>query len=143
MSIKDYAATLLIAVGILFAATACENEGPKEALVAATETKKEMEKQIELVGKSLEYNYGEDVYQLQFQSDTSLHWKCVQGDEAGKEADETYATQRLNKHSFFVSWVEADGLGVSQVINLKDMTINCYLKIDRDIIPLSGTIREF
>lgn len=93
-------------------------------------------------GKSLVYDYGSYAYQLDFKSSDKLHWKCIKGDEKGKEADETYSTQRLNDATFFISWVESDGLGVSQVLNLEAMTIHCYLKIDREIIPLSGSVKE-
>ena len=107
-----------------------------------TQQKEIVEKIINLQGKTLEYNYGETLYQLSFNTDKDLHWKCILGDEKGREADETYEVQRLNDHTFFISWIESDGLGVSQVINLKDYKVNCYLKIDKDIIPLSGTIKE-
>lgn len=101
------------------------------------------DKPINLSGKTLEYNYGEYVYVVNFKSAKELHWKCVKGAENGKEAVETYSTQRLNNDSLFISWVEQDGTGVSQVINLKNYTIACFLKIDKETLPLSGTIREF
>ncbi|MCG3676428.1 MoaF-related domain-containing protein [Aliarcobacter butzleri] len=41
---------------------------------------------------------------------------------------------------YFVSWVEADDLGANVVLNLKDKKVNAFLKIDREIIPLSGTV---
>lgn len=133
-----YITKIALALTILFTVVSCKNgiEKTNEKL----ETN--MEKPINLVGKKLEYNYGDYIYHLDFKTDTTLYWKCVEGDEKGKEADETYKTQRLNNHTLFVSWVEADGLGVSQVINLKDYKINCYLKIDKEIIPLNGTIKE-
>lgn len=130
---------ILIAI-MMLAFVACESEATEKE---NTQTKEKMTSEvINLTGKTLEYNYGDYIYHLNFKTDDTLHWKCVEGDEKGKEADETYTTQRLNDHTLFISWVEADGLGVSQVVNLKENTINCYLKIDREIIPLSGTIRE-
>lgn len=125
---------------ILSLVISCKNE-TRETQTSKNE-KQMTEKTITLSGKKLEYNYGEYMYQLDFKSDKTLHWKCIKGDEIGKEADETYFTQRLNNNTFFVSWIEADGLGVSQVINLKDNTIKCFLKIEKEIVPLSGTIRE-
>lgn len=139
MKITKYTTTLALALIVLFTVVSCKNEAEK-VTKKAVETV--MEKPINLAGKKLEYNYGDYIYHLDFKTDTTLYWKCVEGDEKGKEADETYKTQRLNNHTLFVSWVEADGLGVSQVINLKDYKINCYLKIDKEIIPLNGTIKE-
>lgn len=136
---------LIVALLALTVFTSCKNEtetAQKPTIQLETKAETVKEEPINLVGKKLEYNYGSYIYHLHFKTEDKLHWKCVEGDEKGKEADETYATQRLNNHTFFVSWIEADGLGVSQVINLKDHTINCYLKIDKDIVPLSGTIKE-
>ncbi|PKH51908.1 hypothetical protein CXF68_14965 [Tenacibaculum sp. Bg11-29] len=126
----------IFAIMILIINISCENAEITQ------EEKSISEKIISLSGKTLEYNYGNSVYELNFKSENKLHWKCVKGDEKGEEADETYSTQRLNNYTLFVSWIEQGGLGVSQVINLKENTINSFLKIDKEIIPLSGTIRE-
>ncbi|WBX78318.1 MoaF N-terminal domain-containing protein [Tenacibaculum ovolyticum] len=126
----------IFAIMILIINISCENAEITQ------EEKSISEKIISLSGKTLEYNYGNYVYELNFKSENKLHWKCVKGDEKGEEADETYSTQRLNNYTLFVSWIEQGGLGVSQVINLKENTINSFLKIDKEIIPLSGTIRE-
>lgn len=93
-----------------------------------------------LSGKKLQYNYGNAVYHLDFFSDSELHWKCIEGDEQWKEDNEKYHTQQLGKDIFFVTWIEADDLWVSQVINLQKNTINCYLKADQEIIPLAWSI---
>ncbi|WP_028888986.1 MoaF-related domain-containing protein [Tenacibaculum ovolyticum] len=126
----------IFAIMILIINISCENAEITQ------EEKSISEKIISLSGKTLEYNYGNSVYELNFKSENKLHWKCVKGDEKGEEADETYSTQRLNNYTLFVSWIEQGGLGVSQVINLKENTINSFLKIDKEIIPLSGIIRE-
>lgn len=135
----------IFAIMILTTIISCKNETKKIETKNTEITQMEKnssEKIISLSGKTLEYNYGDYVYELNFKSENKLHWKCLKGDEKGKEADETYYTQRLNNYTLFISWIEQDGLGVSQVINLKDNTINCFLKIDKEIIPLNGTIRE-
>ncbi|MCX2680071.1 MoaF N-terminal domain-containing protein [Galbibacter sp. EGI 63066] len=130
----------IFAIMILTTIISCKNETRK---VEVTQEEKSIPKKIvSLSGKILEYNYGDYVYKVNFKSENKLHWKCIKGDEKGKEADETYSTQRLNNYTFFISWVEQDGLGVSEVINLKDNTVNCFLKIDKEIIPLIGKIRE-
>lgn len=94
----------------------------------------------EITGKSFEYNYGTIVYRIKFKSADVLHWWCVEGDEKGKEDEETYHLQQLNSDMFFISWIEKDGTGVSQVLNLNDMTIHCFLKVDKDCISLSGKV---
>lgn len=133
--------TLLFSI-VLMVAMSCQ-ETKTVSPTKTTETKSaSMSKPMTLTGKKVEYNYGDYIYHLDFISEDQLRWECVEGDEKGKSDTEKYATQRLNDHTFFLSWVEADGLGVSQVLNMKDMKINCYLKIDKDIIPLSGTVKQ-
>ena len=95
-----------------------------------------------LIGKTFEYNYGDVVYHVNFKSANTLHWKAIKGEEAGKEDDETYTIQQLSSTTYFIAWIEKDGLGVSQVLNLKDKKINAFLKIDKEIIPLAGSARE-
>lgn len=95
-----------------------------------------------LAGNAFEYNYGDTVYRIHFKSEDTLHWHCVEGDEKGSEADETYHVHQLADNTFFISWIEADGTGVSQVLNLDEMSIHCFLKIDKDCIPLSGSVKK-
>lgn len=94
-----------------------------------------------LTGKTFEYNYGDTIYHINFKSEETLHWHCVEGDEQGKEADETYYVHKLNDNTFFISWIEADDTGVSQVLNLDEMSIHCFLKIGTDCIALSGNVK--
>lgn len=141
---SKFLGSVIFALALLISTMSCANENAKTPQADKNGTMKSTavaEKSIPLVGKTLEYNYGKNVYQVQFKTAKDLHWKCMKGDEKGKEADETYVTQKLNDYTYFVSWVEADGLGVSQVVNLKDNVVHCYLKIEKDIIPLSGSIR--
>ncbi|RNL92303.1 hypothetical protein ED312_03695 [Sinomicrobium pectinilyticum] len=131
----------IFAIIILTTVISCKNQNESKDKLTEVE-KNTPEKIVSLSGKTFEYNYGDYVYEVNFKSENMLHWKCVKGDEKGKEADETYSEQRLNNHTLFISWVEQDGLGVSQVVNLKDNTVNTFLRIDKEIIPLTGTIRE-
>ena len=122
--------------------TSCQNKNETEKTMPFKNDITILENVISLSGKNLEYNYGDYIYQINFKSENKLHWKCLKGDEKGEEAVETYSMQRLNNHTFFISWIEENGLSVSQVINLKDKKVNSFLKIEKDIIPLLGTIRQ-
>ncbi len=137
MSISQYVKTTssILLVSIFFILSSCTSNNN-------TNQNEETTDEINLEGKTLEYNYGNTIYQVSFKSSNQLHWKCIKGDELGQEADETYFTHRLNSYSFFISWVEANDIGVSQVINLNENVVNCFLKIDKEVISLSGTIKE-
>lgn len=68
--------------------------------------------------------------------------EAIKGDETGHGADEEYSLQRIDDHILFVSWIEKDGVGVSQVLNFRDNKINVFLKFGEQVIPLSGSIEE-
>lgn len=131
---------ILVALMVISMMVSCKNEGKNNQKL--THESISTETTDSLAGKKLAYNYGQNGYEVQFKTANLLHWKCVKGDEKGKEADETYYAHRLDNHSLFITWIEADGLGVSQVVNLKDKTVKCFLKIDKEVIPLSGTLQE-
>lgn len=94
-----------------------------------------------LTGKTFQYDYGAAVYKIHFTSEDALHWHCLEGDEQGREDDETYHVHALNADTFFISWIEKDGTGVSQVLNLQEMTVHCFLKVDKECIPLAGKVQ--
>ncbi|MFV7789991.1 phenolic acid decarboxylase [Aliarcobacter lanthieri] len=96
--------------------------------------------EVSLVGKIFEYHYGTASYRVEYKSDDVLHWKAIKGEETGRESDEAYKIQKLGENVYFVSWVEADGLSANIVLNLKEKKVNTFLKIDKEIIPLSGIV---
>lgn len=56
-----------------------------------------------------------------------MHWATIENGEATGEGDEELTYQRLNGHQFFLSWIEADGSSVSQVVDLKGFTVTAFL----------------
>ena len=133
---KKIMSTLLCA-GLLMSSCVSKHEGKESKSV-----QEQTVKPVILVGETLKYNYGEDVYLVSFRSKTKLHWKCLEGSEQGKEATETYKLQQIGTHRVFIAWVEADGLGVSQVLDLKTNKVYSYLKIDQELVALEGMITK-
>ena len=95
-----------------------------------------------LLGKTFKYTYKDAVYHVQFKSASELHWKAMQGEEAGREDLETYTLQKISPTEYFIAWIEKDGLGVSQVLNLKEKRVHTFLKIDKELISLNGTLTQ-
>lgn len=112
------------------------------SFIGCTKEATEKSEPLSIVGKTFEYDYGNSTYRVEYKSANTLHWKAIKGEEVGRESDETYALQQLNAYTFFISWIEEDGLGATVVLNLKEKRINAFLKIDTEIIPLSGTVSE-
>jgi hypothetical protein len=49
-----------------------------------------------LTGKTVEYRYGESVYHVTFDSDSTLHWEAMAGDETGLKENETYVAEWID-----------------------------------------------
>ena len=57
------------------------------------------------------YRYaGGPVYEVRADSDTALHWRCLEGDDQGRAAQEVAHRVAVRPGVHFLSWVEADGL---------------------------------
>lgn len=85
------------------------------------------------VGQTYVYDYGDARYEVKYLTDTTLHWECVFGEEKGRQETERYYQKILAGNSVFVTWAEADGIGVSQVIDFNKNKVQSYLLIDKKI----------
>lgn len=109
--------------------------------IKANKIMTEATKTNNLIGKKIKYDYGEHGFVMSFISENKLHWKCIKGPYKGQEADETYTVEALDSNIFFISWVEKDGIVVSQVANLEKKQIKSFMVIEKKIIPLLGTLK--
>lgn len=94
------------------------------------------------VGQTYIYDYGDAKYELDCLTDSTLHWKCIEGEEKGKEETDKYKKQNLGNNSVFVTWIEADGIGVSQILNFTNGDVSSFLKIDKEIVLGNGKIAK-
>lgn len=96
----------------------------------------------DLVGRTYEYNYGEDVYQVEFMTVDKLRWTGIAGSEKGQSAEEDYLTLQLDETTFYLAWVEDSGVGVSQIVDLKEGEFLTCLFLKKDVMPLTGTLSQ-
>lgn len=96
---------------------------------------------IELVGKTLEYQYGESIYHVIFDSDSTMHWKAMSGEESGLVANEIYQAEWIDGKRLFITWGEANGIGVSQVLDFKNGVVYNHLLRGREVSMGNGTIQ--
>ncbi len=115
---------ILLSVISLAILSSCVGKGEKIPLI----NKGKLE-----VGKTYVYNYGDARYEVKCLTDSTLRWECVFGEEKGRQETDRYYQKELEGNSVFVTWAEADGIGVSQVINFDKNTVQSYLLIDKKI----------
>jgi hypothetical protein len=99
------------------------------------------EQPISLVGKTIEYRYGESIYHVTIDSDSTLHWEAVAGDEKGVKANETYVAEFVAHQQYFISWGEENEIGVSQVLDFEKGKVYNHLLRGRDVSKGDGEIK--
>jgi hypothetical protein len=94
-----------------------------------------------LIGQTLEYRYGESIYHVTFDSDSTLHWEAVAGDETGAKENETYVAEWIESQKLFITWGEANGIGVSQILDFEKGKVYNHLLRNREASLGEGEIR--
>jgi len=95
----------------------------------------------DLIGKTIEYIYGESVYHLTFDTDSTMHWKAMAGDEKGTYENEVYFMESIGENKIFITWDEANGIGVAQVLDFNQGKVYNHLLQDRKLRNEYGGIR--
>lgn len=95
----------------------------------------------DLIGKTIEYRYGESIYHVTFDSDSTMHWQAMAGDEKGAYENETYFMESIGDNKIFITWDEANGIGVAQVLDFNEGKVYNHLLQDRKLRNGYGTIK--
>lgn len=102
-----------------------------------------------LIGKTLMLDYGSMKARVRYEQD-SLYWTTFTPEmqETG-QAREIPAYEALGDSRFFVTWQEADGTAVTQIVDLKEQTVLASVLDpaqakagDRTPLVLVGTAKE-
>lgn len=104
--------------------SSCVGKGEKIPLIKTTKFE---------VGQTYVYDYGDARYEVKCLTDTTLRWECVFGEEKGRQETDRFHQKELEGNTLFVTWAEADGIGVSQLIDFNKNTVQSYLLIDKKI----------
>ena len=95
----------------------------------------------DLIGKTIEYSYGESVYHVTIDTENEMHWEAVAGDEKGAFEEETYGIASTGPQQFLITWSEANGIGVSQVLDFEKGIVYNHLIRGRNVSTGTGKIR--
>lgn len=92
--------------------------------------KQQVEAPVELIGKKGILTYPDFTAYMTYESENRLHWKTITKEGKIAEGEETVSYKRINDSIFFLSWIEADGFTVSQVIDVKNGKVEAFLSFD-------------
>ena len=95
----------------------------------------------DLIGKTIEYRYGEDVYHVTIESKSEMYWEAMAGGEKGVREEENYKSEFIDKQKLFITWGEANGIGVSQILDFEEGVVHNHLLRGRDISIGRGEIK--
>ncbi len=91
-----------------------------------------------IVGASFKFIYLDETYRIDVKSEKRLCWTREAGDNAGQSDEETYVFDVLSPEIILLTWVEADGLGLSNVLNLRDGTLITHANHGREVFQNKG-----
>ena len=98
---------------------------------------------FQLTGHRFKYIYKTGAeYVIFFKDEHTLHWEAVAGPDKGRSAIEIYDSIQIEPNVHFISWLEADGTVVSQVVDYKQMHVYTSLAIDGNRVFLEGKLRQ-
>ncbi|MDO5607722.1 MAG: hypothetical protein Q4G08_04610 [Capnocytophaga sp.] len=91
-----------------------------------------------LIGRKAVLLYPEFKAEVSYLTDSTLHWKTILPDGTIDEGNEDAVIKKLNKHQFFLNWIEKDGTSISQIIELKDNSVFVFCTFADEENPRGG-----
>lgn len=101
--------------------TACNNQQENNA-----DKTKEITMDYTLIGKKGKITFPEMKAEVNYSSDSTLHWKTTDNKGIVAEGDEQISYQMLSDNLHFLNWIEKDGWTVSQIIDTKNGTVKAF-----------------
>lgn len=105
---------------------ACNNSSKNKAETSSEDITQTTSEDFSIIGKKGLLVYPDFKAEVNYLSDSTLHWKTTSPDGKVNEADEKVFYKQLNDHQFFLNWIEADGVSISQVIDTKAQTVTAF-----------------
>ena len=79
-----------------------------------------------LIGKMFDIEYAsehsKDTYRFQVLDESKIAWKRIAGTNVGQGDTEDYVITQLDDQKLLITWIEADGLGLSNVLDFTQGT---------------------
>lgn len=138
----NFISHIIVFILLIASFTSCQNEPiqPESNLQTVNKNPDRITPK-DIIGKTIEYKYGESIYHVHIDTDSTMHWEAMSGDEKGIREDEKYKIESVGQQKLFITWGEANGIGVSQVLDFKKGIVHNHLLRGRDISIGKGKIR--
>ncbi|ABD56659.1 MoaF-related domain-containing protein [Jannaschia sp. CCS1] len=94
----------------------------------------------DIIGVRYGFVYSDETYLIEVLTDTAVRWTRTEGKDAGQSDTEQYVFSSLTEDMFMLTWIEADGLGLSNVFQLSDGTLTTHANVGRDVFVNPGKL---
>ena len=68
----------------------------------------------------------------------TLHWTREAGNNVGQSDEEKHVLDQLSADIILLTWIEADGLGLSNAMNLRDGNLITHANQGREVFQNKG-----
>ena len=98
--------------------------------------------EMDYVGRSFLFDYGDMVIRMRYVSETTLRWEQVEGPEAGVERDESYTLSAVSTNVNFIWCKVRDNSLITQVVDFDEGRVHTtWTSPDKTLMAFQGTIR--
>lgn len=94
----------------------------------------------DIIGMSFGFIYSDETYLIEILSTDALRWTRTAGKNTGQGDTEQYVFSSLAEDIFMLTWIEAEGPGLSNVLRLTDNTLITHANIGRDVFTNLGKL---
>ncbi|EFL87454.1 hypothetical protein [Ahrensia sp. R2A130] len=91
-----------------------------------------------IIGRNFQLIYADETYRIDVISEKRLRWTREAGNNVGQSDEETYVFDVLSPEIILLTWIEADGLGLSNVLNLRDRALITHANHAREVFQNKG-----
>ena len=86
---------------------------------------------MRFVGKTVVIRYASGLaVRASYPSATELRWEALSGPSAGRRGTERIDAAEVAPDVYFISWLEAEGTSVSNVLDLRAMRVTAFVTYD-------------
>ena len=94
----------------------------------------------DLVGKEFGFEYTSETYVIQVMDGETLNWTQSKGPNQGNGDTERYNLSNASDTLMMISWVEVDGLGLTNLLDMGNMTLTTHASMGRDVFVNRGKL---
>ena len=98
----------------------------------------------DLIGSTFDFVYASEhsqaTYRFNVMTDSKIKWDLIEGEGNGTGDEEDYVISELDGGKLLITWIEADGLGLSNVLDFKENTVLTHGNNGRKVWKHTGKL---